>query len=214
MNTLGSIDARYAVLAKSGSSLSCGNAIHHADPQPGETCVDLGCGRGKDCIRLADAVGLPGAVYGIDVCASMIDAAQAAVADAGATTITLINSPVHSLPLASDSVDLVISNCTINHADDKAAVWMEVFRVLKSGGRFVVSDIYSLEPVPVIYRNDPMAVSECWAGAGTRDEYITTLHKSGFVDMEILEESLPYEKGSILVSSFTIRGFKPAPPDR
>ena len=68
--------------------------------------------------------------------------------------------------------DIVISNCTINHSSDKQAVWNEIFRILKRGGRFVVSDIYSSAPVPEEYRNDPVAVSECWAGSVTRSEYL------------------------------------------
>ena len=75
---------------------------------------------------------------------------------------------------------LVISNCTINHAMDKRAVWSEIKRVLKKGGRFVVSDIYSLEPVPAKFANDPVAVAECWAGAITKEEYLSILSETGF----------------------------------
>ncbi|MCK5467049.1 MAG: methyltransferase domain-containing protein, partial [Cyclobacteriaceae bacterium] len=104
--------------------------------------------------------------------------------------------------------NLVISNCTINHSDDKYRVWSEIERILKKSGRFVVSDIYSIGEVPDEYRNDPQAVAECWAGATTKQEYLDTLVKVGFKDIEIIEESAPYEKGKIEVVSFTIAGKK------
>jgi len=104
----------------------------------------------------------------------------------------------------------VISNCTINHAADKQAVWNEVYRMLKPGGRFVVSDIFSSLPVPEEYRNDPEAIAECWAGSVTREEYVAQLAAAGFNDVQILEESEPYEKGKIEVTSWTILGFRPS----
>ena len=105
-------------------------------------------------------------------------------------------------------VDLVISNCTINHAKDKYKVWREIERILKRSGRFVVSDIYATKEVPEQYRNDLQAVAECWAGATTKDEYLETLQKVGFKNIEIIEESTPYPKGEIEVVSFTISGTK------
>ena len=96
------------------------------------------------------------------------------------TNVEFINSSLEKINLADSIADLVISNCTINHSSDKQAVWNEVFRILKKGGRFVVSDIYSVNPVPEEYRNDPVAVSECWAGSVTRDEYLEQLQKAGF----------------------------------
>jgi len=117
-------------------------------------------------------------------------------------------STLENLDIGNGTADLLISNCTINHSSDKQAVWNEVFRVLKEGGRFVVSDIFSIKPVPDEFRNDPVAVSECWAGSVTRDEYLGQLGKAGFSDVRIIEESAPYEKGKILVSSWTISGIK------
>ncbi|MCU0456495.1 MAG: methyltransferase domain-containing protein [Bacteroidales bacterium] len=103
----------------------------------------------------------------------------------------------------------MISNCTINHSYDKVAVWNEIYRILKAGGRFVVSDIYSTEKVPDEFRNDPVAVAECWAGAVTREEYLLQLEKAGFEKIKIIEESEPYAKGKIKVSSWTVTGKKP-----
>ncbi len=115
----------------------------------------------------------------------------------GITNAEFINSPLEKINLADSIADLVISNCTINHSSDKQAVWNEVFRILKKGGRFVVSDIYSVNPIPEEYRNDPVAVSECWAGSVTRNEYLDQLGKAGFTSVQIIEESAPYEKGKV-----------------
>jgi ubiquinone/menaquinone biosynthesis C-methylase UbiE len=117
---------------------------------------------------------------------------------------------LEKIDLTDETADLVISNCTINHAADKNAVWREVFRILKNGGRFVVSDIYATSPIPEIYRNDPTAVAECWAGSVTRNEYLTTLQNQGFTGIEIIEESKPYIKGKAEVASLTIAGQKPS----
>jgi ubiquinone/menaquinone biosynthesis C-methylase UbiE len=126
----------------------------------------------------------------------------------GIKNAEFIQSPLEKIRINDSVADLVISNCTINHADDKQIVWNEIFRILKKGGRFVVSDIYSLNPVPDEYRKDPVAVAECWAGSVTRSEYLDQLKKAGFSSVEILEESSPYEKGKVIVSSWTIKGIK------
>ncbi len=203
------INQRYSSLALDSCCLSCGGAINYSEPREGEYCVDLGSGRGTDVLRLAEKVGQKGFVTGIDVSDGMIENALRNARKIGVSNVRFLKSDLETLPLESETVDLVISNCTINHASDKTRVWNEVYRILKPGGRFVVSDIYSIEPVPELYRNDPVAVSECWAGAVTRDEYMNTLLTSGFSHIKVLEESQPYNKGLIQVSSFTIFGKKP-----
>jgi len=96
----------------------------------------------------------------------------------------------------------------MGHAEDKQAVWDEIFRILKNGGRFVISDIYATTPIPEEYKNDPVAISECWAGSVTRSEYLEQLYNSGFDSIRIIEESAPYEKGKAMVASWTIAGEK------
>ena len=204
------INERYSKLAEDTCCLSCGGAINFSEPQPGEICIDLGCGRGNDVIRMAQAVGEKGLAYGLDISDGMIEKAQKNAAKLGISNVQFIKSELESLKLPSNIADLLISNCTINHASDKTSVWNEVFRVLKKGGRFVVSDIYSTEDVPEEFRSDPVAVSECWAGAIRKDEYLRILSDAGFSDIQILEESQPYSKGKIEVSSFTIYGKKAA----
>ena len=203
-----SINQRYTALSVDTCCLSCGGAINYAEPKPGECCVDLGSGRGTDALRMAEKVGDGGMVYGIDVSDGMIETASKMADKIGVTNAKFIKSDLEKLPLPDRIADLVISNCTINHASDKNLVWKEVYRIMKPGGRFVVSDIYSTAPVPELYRNDPVAVSECWAGAVTREEYMNTLTDAGFNEIKVIEESQPYKKGQINVASITIQGKK------
>ena len=206
--SLAEINNRYSSLAESTCCLSCGGAMDFSGAAKGETCVDLGSGRGTDAIRLAEKVGDNGYVYGIDISEGMIAKATNAAERLGVKNVKFIRSSLEKIDLNDCTADLVISNCTINHASDKQAVWNEVFRILKKGGRFVISDIYSSEPVPEEYRNDPVAVSECWAGSVIRSEYLEQLEIAGFNAINILEESAPYEKGNVMVSSWTVTGIK------
>jgi arsenite methyltransferase len=204
------INKRYSDLAETACCLSCGGAINFAEPQPGEVCVDLGSGRGTDVLRMAEMVGENGFVYGIDISDGMLEKATKTAEKFDVTNVKFIRSELESLNLLDNTADLVISNCTINHASNKQTVWNEVFRILKKGGRFAVSDIYATKPIPEEFRNDPVAISECWAGAVTRSEYLETLAKAGFTAIEILEESAPYAKGKAEVASFTVFGKKPS----
>lgn len=202
------ITTRYGALAESSCCLSCGSAVQYVEALAGQRSLDLGCGRGNDVLRLAERVGATGHAYGIDITDTMLDKARSTAEKLGVTNATFLKADLTELPLGDAVIDWVTSNCVLNHASDKLAVWQEINRVLKPGGRFVVSDIYSLEPVPEQYRNDPAAVAECWAGAVTKAEYLETIAKAGLVGVSILEESAPYAKGRIAVSSFTISGVR------
>jgi len=205
----GAINKRYSGLAEKSCCLSCGAALSHCAPKPGEVGVDLGSGRGSDVLRIAEIVGEKGFAYGIDIAEGMLETAQKNASRLGIRNARFVKSELEKINLEDGIADFVISNCTINHAGDKQSVWNEIFRILKPGGRFVVSDIYASEEVSEEYRNDPVAVAECWAGAVTRDEYFDTVEKTGFVNINIIEESLPYDKGKIQVSSITLAGKKP-----
>ena len=202
------IQIRYSELAEDACCLSCGSAIDFSKPMPGEVCVDLGSGRGTDVLRMAEEVGDNGFAIGVDVSEGMLRKAEKNASKLGIENVSFVNSELEDIKVGSGLVDLVISNCTINHAVDKYKVWKEIERVLKNSGRFVVSDIYATSEVPEKYRTDPQAVAECWAGATTKQEYLETLQKVGFKDIKILEESAPYPKGEIEVVSFTISGRK------
>jgi ubiquinone/menaquinone biosynthesis C-methylase UbiE len=204
------INKRYGDLAESTCCLSCGGALNFSDAGSGEVCVDLGSGRGTDVIRLSETVGKDGFVYGIDISDGMIRKAVNTAENLGIKNVRFILSPLEKIDLDDNIADVVISNCTINHSSDKQTVWNEIFRILKKGGRFIVSDIYAIEPVADEFRNDPVAISECWAGSVTRIEYLEQLKNAGFSSIRVMEESAPYEKGKAKVSSWTIAGEKPA----
>jgi len=202
------IEARYGALAETSCCLSCGSAVHHVTATPGQVCVDLGSGRGTDVLRLAEQVAPDGLAYGVDITDHMLDKAQSTARKMGVENAKFYRADLEELPFADASVDWVTSNCVLNHAQDKPRVWREIARILKPGGRFVVSDIYAVEPVPESYRSDPEAIAECWAGAILKGEYLEAIGAAGLQDIEILEESAPYQKGQAIVASFTIVGVR------
>lgn len=208
MNTL-EINKRYTNLAEGTCCLSCGGAINYSNAKAGEICVDLGSGRGTDVLRLAEQVGETGFVYGIDISEGMIEKANRNKDKLDIKNVGFIYSDLENIKLPGKIADLIISNCTLNHASDKQKVWNEINRILKPGGRFSISDIYSINPVPSEYSSDPVAISECWAGAVTKKEYIQQIENAGLSVVSIVEESVPYTKGKIEVASFTILGQKP-----
>lgn len=208
IKTGNAINTRYSELAETSCCLSCGGAVSHSNAAEGEICVDLGSGRGTDAMRLAETVGEKGFVYGLDLSDGMIQKAEKTAARLDVKNVKFIKTDLEEMPLEENSVNLVISNCVINHAKNKQNVWNEVHRILKPGGRFVISDIYSSDTVPDEYKNDPEAIAECWAGSVTREVYLEQLENAGFKSIEILEESDPYPKGQIKVSSWTILGHK------
>lgn len=201
---------RYNALSGQECCLSCGQALSFTEIAKGAICVDLGSGQGYDVLRMAILTGASGFAYGIDISDGMIQAAKDNLSKLMLDHVSFIKSPLEKIDLSDSIADVIISNCTINHSLEQHLVWKEIERILKPGGMFVVSDIYAIESVPRIYAEDPVAVSECWAGAVTRDNYLKHVVDAGLIDIEILEESLPYEKGEIRVASFTIRGRKAA----
>ena len=207
MNTI-EIAGRYTALANDICCLSCGGAVDKSEAKLNEVCVDLGSGRGTDVLRLAEEVGEGGFVYGVDVTEEMIRKASSTAAKMGVENVKFIQADLEQIPLDDETAHLIISNCTLNHVANKQKAWAEIYRILKNGGRFVISDIYSSEPVPEEYANDPEAVAECWAGSVTRSEYLNIIKGAGFRYVKVLEESQPYPKGKIQVSSFTITAEK------
>jgi SAM-dependent methyltransferase len=202
-----SIQKRYASLADGCGSLACGGALALASVGEGEVLLDLGSGRGGDVIRAAQQVGPKGKAIGIDRTPEMIEKARLATPP-DLDNVRFIACDLAALALETDSVDVVISNCTINHAPDKAAVYREIHRVLKPEGRFVVSDIIAEQALPESVRQDPEAWAACYGGAIPLDEVLAAIRIAGFGRVEILQESKPYQKGGVLIRSMTIRGYK------
>lgn len=201
------VGSRYARLACCSSSLSCGQALDHAAVTTGETLVDLGCGRGQDVVRAAGRVGASGRAVGVDSTEEMLEKARGSVPPF-VTNATFVRSDLAALDLPSAFADVAISNCTINHAHDKAAVYGEIHRILRPGGRFVVSDVIAEEELPESVRSDPAAWAACYGGAIPEAEYLGAIRAAGFAAVEILERTEPYEKGGVQVRSLTVRGTK------
>jgi arsenite methyltransferase len=199
------IERRYAGLADACDSLSCGAALELAAPTGGEVLVDLGCGRGQDVLRAASRVGAGGLAIGVDRTVAMIEKATAAVPPS-LTNVRFLCCDLAALALDDGCADVVLSNCSINHAADKLAVYREVFRVLKPGGRFVVSDVIAEQPLPASVRSDPAAWAACYGGAIPEADYLAAVAGAGFSDVAILRRSDAYEKGGVLVRSLTLRG--------
>uniref|UniRef100_A0A7C4LQ31 Arsenite methyltransferase n=1 Tax=Schlesneria paludicola TaxID=360056 RepID=A0A7C4LQ31_9PLAN len=177
--------------AEANLGLSCGNPTATARLRPGEVVVDLGCGAGLDVFLAARKVGPTGKVIGIDMTPEMLERARRNAAQ-GSPGETFTNVEFHlatidRLPLPDASVDCVISNCVINLAPDKPAVFREIFRVLKPGGRLAVSDIALKQSLPAELANDLLAYVGCIAGALPIDEYRRHLGEAGFSAVEIID---------------------------
>lgn len=201
------VQERYTGLATCCSPLSCGAALDKAAPSRGEVFVDLGCGRGQDVIRAAGRVGPSGTAVGIDSSDGMLEKARASVPPF-LKNARFVSCDLEKLDLQDRFADVLISNCTINHAPDKLAVYREIYRVLREGGRFVVSDVIAEQELPDDVRSDPAAWAACYGGAITEPEYMRAVHEAGFRRVEVLTRSDPYEKGTVMVRSLTIRGFR------
>jgi SAM-dependent methyltransferase len=202
------VGARYGALASSCCSLSCGSALDLAALVPGETVVDLGCGRGLDVVRAAGRVGREGLVIGVDRSEEMLAKARRTAPPFVAKNVRFVRSDLAALDLGDAVADVVVSNCAINHASDKEAVFREIRRVLRAGGRFVVSDVVSEEDLPESVRSDPAAWAGCYGGAIPEADYLAAVRRAGFDEPEVLERSEPYEKGGVEVKSLTLRGVK------
>lgn len=168
--------------------LGCGIPIAHANLQTGETVIDLGSGGGIDCFLAAKVVGEAGHVIGVDMTAEMVDKARQNAFDGKHHNVEFRLGEIEHLPVADNTADLITSNCVINLASDKAQVYSEAYRVLKPGGRFVVSDIVTSEPLPEWILESVRAYTGCISGASLRDDYLKIIDEAGFKDVEILEE--------------------------
>jgi SAM-dependent methyltransferase len=173
--------------AEANMGLSCGNPTATANLKPGEVVVDLGCGGGIDVLLAAKKVGPNGKAIGIDMTPEMIDRARANAAKTGAANAEFHLAKMEAMPLPADSADCLISNCVLNLAADKAAVFREMFRVLKPGGRVAVSDIALKQPLPDELAKSVAAYVGCIAGALQVDEYVRLLTAAGFSGVQVID---------------------------
>jgi SAM-dependent methyltransferase len=168
--------------------LGCGAPLVHAALQPGETVLDLGSGAGFDAFLAAREVGPTGRVIGVDMTPEMLDRARRNAEVAARHNVEFREGRIEALPVADASVDVVISNCVINLVPDKAAVFREVARVLRPGGRMVVSDVVLERPLPEAVAASAAALTGCVAGASLRDDYLETVARAGLERVEVVED--------------------------
>ena len=167
------------------ASLGCGNPLAVADINEGETVLDLGSGGGIDVLLSAKRVGISGKVYGLDMTDEMLELANKNKAEAGATNVEFLKGFIEDVPLPDASVDVVISNCVINLSSDKPAVFREMARVLRSGGRIGVSDVVADDSLSEQQRAERGSYVGCIAGALSFSEYKTGLEAAGFRNISI-----------------------------
>lgn len=165
--------------------LGCGNPKAIASLKPGETVLDLGSGGGFDCFLASKEVGETGYVIGVDMTPEMVEKARAAAETAGYTNVDFRLGEIEHLPVADDTVDVIISNCVINLSPDKEQVFREAFRVLKPGGRLAVSDIVATAELPAEMKNDMDLLTGCMAGASSISDLTAMLKEAGFEGISI-----------------------------
>jgi arsenite methyltransferase len=168
--------------------LGCGAPIRQLELRSGESVLDLGSGAGIDAFLAAREVGPTGSVIGVDMTPQMIEKARTNAGRAGYSQVEFREGRLESLPVQDASIDAVTSNCVINLVPDKARVFAEVARVLRPGGRLVVSDIVLDAPLPESVERDVYAYVGCVAGAAIRDDYFAQLRAAGLGDVEVLRD--------------------------
>jgi len=174
--------------------LGCGNPVALASLTEGETVLDLGSGAGLDCFLAADKVGETGRVIGVDMTPEMIEKARENARKGNYANVEFRLGEIENLPVADNAVNIVISNCVINLAPDKRRVFTEAFRVLKPGGRLMISDIVLLKELPDLIKSSVEAYVGCLSGAIMKDEYIEAIKAAGFQEVGIIDEaSFPIE---------------------
>lgn len=176
-----------SIPAEANMGLSCGNPVAYANLREGETVVDLGCGGGLDVLLASPKVGPTGKAIGIDMTPPMIERAKANAQRMNLTNVEFHHATIDQLPLPSESVDCVVSNCVINLTPDKSAVLGEVARVLKPGGRVAISDIALKRDLPPALADSVAAYVGCIAGAITIADYERLLREAGLTHIQVVD---------------------------
>jgi len=181
------IEQAAAIPEGANLGLGCGNPLAHAGLVAGETVLDLGSGAGIDCFIAARQVGPAGRAIGVDMTPAMIDRARANARRASVTNVEFRLGEIEHLPVADDSVDAIVSNCVVNLSPDKPAVFREAWRVLRAGGRLLVSDLVWTKDVPDALRARVDRSVGCVAGASRLEDYLALLSAAGFRDVAVVE---------------------------
>lgn len=196
------------------ASAGCGNPVGIAEVNEGESVLDLGSGGGIDCFLAANATGSKGHVYGVDMTPEMVKLARSNAEKLDAQNVTFLLGKIEAVPLPDATVDLVISNCVIALAPEKQLVFDEIFRLLKPGGRLVVSDVVSDVELPKEARQNPQEWVACVGGADLKSRYLDRITDTGFERTEVLVET-PFSSDAsddpwrASLRSVTVRAYKP-----
>ena len=190
-------------------SLGCGNPTALAELKPGEVVLDLGSGAGLDVLLSARRVSPGGHAYGVDMTDEMLDVANRNRERAGVTNATFLKGTIENVPLPDSSVDVVISNCVINLAEDKGAVIREAYRILRPGGRFAVADMVELEPLAPALKNRLDSWAGCISGTIPVKDYRAALVAAGFAEPDFEVHATQTLAGTGKVGSAYIRARKP-----
>ena len=193
--------------------VGCGNPTALADLKEGETVVDLGSGAGIDVFLAARRVGERGRVIGVDMTEDMVARGKHLALEHGFGNVEFRQGDIEHLPVAADSVDVIISNCVINLTPDKLASFKEVHRVLKPGGRILIADLVTTDELPPDVRASAAAWADCLAGAMEKEAYLEAIRRAGFLEVAVVSE-FAYEapgmeerlRGKII--SVKVRAFK------
>lgn len=169
--------------------LGCGNPVALASLKEGDIVLDLGAGAGFDCFLASARVGASGRVIGVDMTPDMLDKARGNARKGNYNNVEFRLGEIENLPVADNHVDVIISNCVINLSPDKKRVFTEAYRVLRPGGRLMVSDIVVLKELPDKVRNSIEAYVGCLSGAEKKEQYLDTIKAAGFKDVKIIEET-------------------------
>jgi ubiquinone/menaquinone biosynthesis C-methylase UbiE len=178
-----------AVPENSNLGLGCGNPVAIASLKEGDIVLDLGSGAGFDCFLAANKVGKNGRVFGVDMTPEMVEKAKENAKKGNHENVEFRLGEIENLPVADNSVDVVISNCVINLSPDKERVFRDAFRVLKPGGRLMISDLVLLKELPDFIKNSVEAYIGCLSGAMMRNEYIEYIKRAGFQGVKVIEEN-------------------------
>jgi len=180
------------VPAGANLGLGCGNPVAIASLRKGEVVLDLGSGAGFDAFLAAHKVGATGKVIGVDMTEEMHKKARDNAAQGAFTNVEFRKGDIENLPVDDKSVDVVISNCVINLAPDKEKVFKEIYRVLKTGGRLMVSDVVLIKPLPEELKKDEKLLVGCVSGAMLKQDYLKLLNQAGFSDITIHKETAAF----------------------
>ncbi len=198
-----------------GVALGCGNPTAIAELKPGEVVLDLGSGAGIDVFLAARQVGPTGKVIGLDMTQEMIDLAQKNAPKVGAQNVEFRLGEMEDMPIEDESIDVIISNCVINLSPDKDRVFAEAYRVLKPGGRMVISDLVTEGHLPPAVKESVEAWAGCVAGALDKGEYLEKIEAVGFVELRTRVGGFAYSGGADAdiyqwVKHIDVEGYKPA----